>query len=80
MKDSFNTKEVIELIRYYCKLQRITCQLPVSLIQYGITKEVEDSICEKIRIESDIERFIPYDQESFGDVLMEIEREKKQNE
>lgn len=79
-KKTFNRKEVIELIRFYCKHQRILCQLPVPYKCYGITEEINDAICKKIRVDADIERFnMHLNKEDFEWRLNEIKSEKHNN-
>lgn len=76
MKNTFNKKEVIELVRFYCMHQRILCQLPVPYKQFGITEEINGAICDKIR-NADIERLMPLSKENFRHILKEIKDEQK---
>ena len=77
MKTTFTKKEVIELIRFYCKHQRILSQLPVPWRQYGITDEIHKAICDKIRIDANVEKFMPLEKENFTKRLKEIKSDLK---
>lgn len=76
MKNTFNRKEVIDLIKFYCRHQRILCQLPVPYKEFGITKEINEAICKKIRIDADIDRFMPLKKQDFEKTLNEIKDEQ----